>query len=154
MKFEYNAINAKGDESSGVMDAESKDQAINKLRGCGLFPTRVEPFVELNSEDENSQEEKQTAEKELLECFDNLSKTLADPKIMKATTLTDIKKANIMAQLTGILSIIEDNVKEEKMDFSDETIGGVFDIVKSNTVLSNLFIAGGLSLLAETVKDS
>jgi type IV pilus assembly protein PilC len=40
-KFEYIAVNAKGEETAGAIEASSKDDAINKLRGGGLFPTQV-----------------------------------------------------------------------------------------------------------------
>lgn len=40
-KFEYIAVNARGEETAGAIEATSKDDAINKLRGGGLFPTQV-----------------------------------------------------------------------------------------------------------------
>ncbi len=40
-KFEYIAVNSKGEETAGAIEASSKDDAINKLRGGGLFPTQV-----------------------------------------------------------------------------------------------------------------
>jgi type IV pilus assembly protein PilC len=42
-KFEYIAVNAKGEETAGAIEAGNKDDAINKLRGGGLFPTQVAP---------------------------------------------------------------------------------------------------------------
>jgi type IV pilus assembly protein PilC len=48
-KFEYIAVNAKGEETAGAIDAGSKDDAINKLRGSGLFPTQVAPEGQLTA---------------------------------------------------------------------------------------------------------
>lgn len=170
MKFEYIAVNQKGEEIDGILEAESKDEAIMKLRGAGLYPTRVAPEGESDSvkeEDKENKEdegdksptpeelaEKQAVESEFLEYFSGLCKTLADPKIATAAKLSDIKKANIMAQLTGILGLIEDNAQGDKLNFSQETISSIFDMVKTNTVLSNLFLVGGLAFLAETVSQS
>ncbi len=162
MKFEYIAVNQKGEEVNGILEAESKDGAINKLRGAGLFPTQIELILdeeELSQESsENNQEselaEKQVVEIEFLEYFENLCKTLADPKILTAKTLSVIKKANIMAQLTGILGLIEDNAQGDKLNFSQETISSVFDMAKTNTILSNLFLVGGLTILAQTLENS
>jgi hypothetical protein len=162
MKFEYIAVNQKGEECNGVLDAESKDDAIVKLRGSGLYPTQVIPEGQLNlsgesgetpSEPENL-EEKQAVEAEFLEHFTNLCKTLADPKLANATKLPDIKKAIIMAQLAGVIGLIEENTNGDKLNFSDETMSGIFDMAKGNMVLSNLFLVGGLTILAETISQS
>lgn len=48
-KFEYIAVNAKGEETAGAIDASSKDDAINRLRGGGLFPTQVAPEGQLTA---------------------------------------------------------------------------------------------------------
>jgi type IV pilus assembly protein PilC len=48
-KFEYIAVNAKGEETAGAIEAGSKDDAINKLRGAGLFPTQVAPEGQLTA---------------------------------------------------------------------------------------------------------
>ena len=48
-KFEYIAVNAKGEETAGAIEAASKDDAINKLRGGGLFPTQVAPEGQLTA---------------------------------------------------------------------------------------------------------
>jgi len=48
-KFEYIAVNAKGQETAGAIEAGSKDDAINKLRGGGLFPTQVAPEGQLTA---------------------------------------------------------------------------------------------------------
>ena len=161
MKFEYIAVNQKGEECNGVLDAESKDEVIVKLRGSGLYPTQVAPEGQLNlsgksgetpSEPENS-EEKQAIEAEFLDHFENLCKTLADPKLVNAKKLPDIKKAIIMARLAGVLSLIEENASGDKLNFSDETISKIFDMAKTNMVLSNLFLVGGLTILAETISQ-
>lgn len=46
-KFEYIAVNARGEETAGSIEASGKDDAINKLRGSGLFPTQVAPEGQL-----------------------------------------------------------------------------------------------------------
>jgi type IV pilus assembly protein PilC len=48
-KFEYIAVNAKGEETAGAVEASSKDDAINRLRGGGLFPTQVAPEGQLTA---------------------------------------------------------------------------------------------------------
>ena len=48
-KFEYIAVNNKGEETAGAIEAGSKDDAINKLRGSGLFPTNVAPEGQLTA---------------------------------------------------------------------------------------------------------
>ena len=48
-KFEYIAVNARGEETAGSIEAGSKDDAINKLRGSGLFPTQVAPEGQLTA---------------------------------------------------------------------------------------------------------
>ncbi len=40
-KFTYTAMDAKGSEKSGALDAETQNVAVNKLREMGLFPTNV-----------------------------------------------------------------------------------------------------------------
>ena len=40
-KFTYTAMDAKGGEKSGTLDAETQNVAVNKLREMGLFPTNV-----------------------------------------------------------------------------------------------------------------
>lgn len=40
-KFHYKALNEKGMESSGTIEALSSKEAINLLRSQGLFPTKV-----------------------------------------------------------------------------------------------------------------
>lgn len=42
-KYHYTALNAKGGETSGTIEATSEIEAINSLRGEGLYPTRVVP---------------------------------------------------------------------------------------------------------------
>jgi general secretion pathway protein F len=39
--FEYIALNNKGKKLKGIVDAESENQAINKLRGDGFFPVSL-----------------------------------------------------------------------------------------------------------------
>ncbi len=48
-KFEYIAVNASGQETAGAIEANSQDDAINKLRGSGLFPTQVAPEGQLTA---------------------------------------------------------------------------------------------------------
>lgn len=48
-KFEYIALNAKGEETAGGVEAASRDDAANKLRGMGLFPTQVAPEGQLTA---------------------------------------------------------------------------------------------------------
>lgn len=40
-KFEYIAMNAKGEETAGAVDAASEQDAYNKLRSMQLYPTQV-----------------------------------------------------------------------------------------------------------------
>ena len=40
-RFKYVAMDAKGAESEGVIDAESQSQAVSMIRAKGLFPTRL-----------------------------------------------------------------------------------------------------------------
>ena len=40
-RFKYVAMDAKGKETEGVVEAETQSQAIAAIRGRGLFPTRV-----------------------------------------------------------------------------------------------------------------
>ena len=49
-KFEYLAVNAKGEEAAGAIEASNQDDAVNKLRGSGMFPTRVAPEGQLTAE--------------------------------------------------------------------------------------------------------
>lgn len=48
-KFEYIALNSKGEETAGAVDAGNRDEATNKLRGMGLFPTQVAPEGQLTA---------------------------------------------------------------------------------------------------------
>jgi len=45
-RFRYVAMDSKGAETEGVLDAESQSQAISMIRSKGFFPTRV---VEVSS---------------------------------------------------------------------------------------------------------
>ncbi len=40
-KFSYVALDAKGEEQQGTIDAASNDEAVSQLRQAGLFPTNV-----------------------------------------------------------------------------------------------------------------
>ena len=40
-RFKYIAMDAKGSETEGVLDAESQSQAVSMIRAKGFFPTRV-----------------------------------------------------------------------------------------------------------------
>ena len=40
-KYEYTAVDARGNETSGEMDVESPAAAINKLKEMGYFPTKI-----------------------------------------------------------------------------------------------------------------
>ena len=40
-KFKYVAMDSKGTETEGVVDADNQSQAISKIRSRGMFPTRV-----------------------------------------------------------------------------------------------------------------
>ena len=42
-KFEYIALDAKGAESHGVLDADSQNEVVSHLRQQGFFPTSVVP---------------------------------------------------------------------------------------------------------------
>ena len=39
--FQYQALDAKGNESKGQIEALSSKEAISKIRNKGLFPTKV-----------------------------------------------------------------------------------------------------------------
>jgi type IV pilus assembly protein PilC len=41
MKFEYIALDARGQESRGVIEAPSPNEAVGQLRQAGYFPTSV-----------------------------------------------------------------------------------------------------------------
>lgn len=45
-RFKFTAMNAKGSETEGVVDAASQSEAVTQIRGKGLFPTKV---VEMDS---------------------------------------------------------------------------------------------------------
>ena len=42
-KYRYVAMDSKGSETEGVLDAENQSQAIALIRSKGFFPTRVVP---------------------------------------------------------------------------------------------------------------
>ena len=42
-RFEYTALDARGSESTGVVDAPSQNEVVSQLRQQGLFPTSVVP---------------------------------------------------------------------------------------------------------------
>ena len=46
MKLVYNAVSASGAAVSDVMEAGSVDEAMDVLRGKGLFVTQIEPEEE------------------------------------------------------------------------------------------------------------
>ena len=48
-KFDYIAMNAKGEETAGAVDAASEQDAYAKLRGQGLYPTQVAPEGQLSA---------------------------------------------------------------------------------------------------------
>ncbi len=59
-KFAYTAMDAKGSESKGTLDAASKDEALTLLREKGLFPTSV---VEVGEAKKDSKGTSPTASK-------------------------------------------------------------------------------------------
>ena len=48
-KFEYIAMNAKGEETAGAVDAASEQDAYAKLRTMQLYPTQVAPEGQMSS---------------------------------------------------------------------------------------------------------
>ena len=40
-KYEYIALDARGQESRGVIEAATQNEAVGKLRQDGFFPTNV-----------------------------------------------------------------------------------------------------------------
>jgi type IV pilus assembly protein PilC len=48
-KFDYIAMNAKGEETAGAVDAGSEQDAYAKLRSQGLYPTQVAPEGQLSA---------------------------------------------------------------------------------------------------------
>ncbi|MBU0634421.1 MAG: type II secretion system F family protein [Candidatus Omnitrophica bacterium] len=48
-KFRYTAINKQGDEVSGLLDSESVNDALNKIRQMDLFPVDVLPAKDIKS---------------------------------------------------------------------------------------------------------
>ena len=42
-RFEYIALDARGSESRGVLEAASQNEVVNQLRQSGYFPTSVVP---------------------------------------------------------------------------------------------------------------
>lgn len=54
-KYDYKAMNSKGKEVTGVIDAESQSTAIQKLRDKGLFPTKVTPLMDKDAAQSPSQ---------------------------------------------------------------------------------------------------
>jgi type II secretory pathway component PulF len=49
MKLAYNAVSATGTPISDIIEAATKDEAIDVLRGKGLFVTQIEPEAELKA---------------------------------------------------------------------------------------------------------
>jgi type IV pilus assembly protein PilC len=45
-RFRYTAMDAKGTETEGVIDAENQSQALTAIRGKGMYPTKVLPLDE------------------------------------------------------------------------------------------------------------
>lgn len=70
-KFEYKAMNSKGKEITGVIDADTQSVAIQKLRGKGLFPTSVVPAREKEMTSFDSLQGGQ--QKSLIEKISNIS---------------------------------------------------------------------------------
>ena len=44
-RFEYIALDARGTESRGVVEAATQNEVVNQLRQSGYFPTSVVPAV-------------------------------------------------------------------------------------------------------------
>ena len=49
MKLAYNAVSATGTPISDIIEAATKDEAMDVLRGKGLFVTQIEPEAELKA---------------------------------------------------------------------------------------------------------
>jgi hypothetical protein len=55
--FNYTALDAKGYEQTGKVNADNAKEAIHKIRGMGLFPTKVRPAPKQQTlETENSED--------------------------------------------------------------------------------------------------
>lgn len=56
-RFKFSAMNAKGSETEGVLDAANQAEAVSMIRGKGLFPTRV---VEMDAAAQKSTSQRRT----------------------------------------------------------------------------------------------
>lgn len=166
MKYEYIAVNQKGEEIDGILEAESKDEAVTKLRGAGLFPTQVAPEGESDSVKEENKEnegdksptpeelaEKQAAEAEFVYLLESLSK-IFDFKILNEQ-ITDGKKALILGTLVSLGEIAQNHSTEEGLlEFSPETFSKINNTVNSNKILNCFTLIGGIQVLTQIIREA
>ena len=158
MKFEYVAVNAKGQECDGLFEAESKDEAITKLRGCGLYPIQVaqegqlEPPIQINTaKDSSSFSENEQA---FISVLEMLCDTLKNPGILTQAKLDSVQKVKIVTQITGLLEIAEKNSDANSINFSKTAFSEIYKMISNNPVLSQISLVGGLVSLIEIAQSS
>ncbi|MDA0577683.1 MAG: type II secretion system F family protein [Verrucomicrobia bacterium] len=86
-RFKFSAMNAKGAETEGVLDAASQSEAITLIRSKGLFPTRVEE-MEIAGAKASAPGSKSSGSRAGMPAAKGLKKELKMPKIFEAPVRT------------------------------------------------------------------
>ncbi len=110
MQFTYTARNSNGQNHSGELVAESRDEAVNKLRQEGLFLLSLEESEDRPKEGFSSSIKKRVSRKEII-YFTNQLAIMVDAGVPVATALEGISKQLENPTLAEILGHIQKNVE-------------------------------------------
>lgn len=110
MQFTYTARNSSGQTQSGELTAESRDEAVVKLRQEGLYLLSLEEFEERSKERLTGSIKRRVSRKEIIYITNQLA-IMVDAGVPVATALEGIASQVENQALSGILTDIQKNVE-------------------------------------------
>ncbi|MFH2145070.1 MAG: type II secretion system F family protein [Candidatus Omnitrophota bacterium] len=127
-KFRYTAINKQGDEVNGLLDSESVNDALNKIRQMDLFPVDVLPAKDIKSRVNwlsfvsgkvaKFRSGPKDIKQESLVIFTRQLSVLLDAGLTLVRALGTLKKQSRFVSMSRIISDIIDMIESGKT-FSD-----------------------------------
>jgi len=131
--FQYIALDAKGEQSSGVIDAGSEAEAIQQLRANGLYPTHI-------------QEEGKAAKPKAAASAKRKQKSGAKSPALKGQFGLKVKPKNLMIFTRQLATLIDSGLplvrsltvleKQEPNPLLKHTINNLADNVQSGSTFS------------------
>lgn len=132
-RFRYVAMDAKGGELEGVIDAESQTQAVSSIRGKGYFPTRV---VELGGGPKKKEETETKAEGKGLQMQLKMPSFLGGKVKAKQLCVFTRQLATLITAGMPLLRGLRILLKQEKQPALKKALNGIGESVEGGSTFS------------------